>query len=525
MEKVYVFDSTLRDGAQAEGISYSVEDKLKIVEALDELGVDFIEAGNPSSNVKDLEFFKEVNQLKLHHAKIVAFGSTRRCFILPEEDRNLTSLLSANTKVVAIFGKSWDFHVTDILKTTLEENLSMISSSIRFLVEQKKEVYFDAEHFFDGYKNNKDYAIQTIQAAEQAGATGVVLCDTNGGCFPDEIKEIVEEVRKYINIQIGIHTHNDTGQAVASTIMAVLGGARQIQGTLIGIGERCGNANLSTTISNLELKKGFRCLPSGNLQLLKSICVRIAEISNLALDKTMPYVGDSAFAHKAGMHIDGVLKSSSSFEHIDPELVGNSRRFLLSEVAGRGTILRKLKAIDDKITKDDPIVQTMVKQVKDLEYQGYQFEGADACFELLALKAMGLYQSFFTLENFKVIGDTTNQNGVSTSTAMIKISVDGKTEMTAAEGEGPVNALDKALRKALEVFYPVVKEIRLVDYKVRILNTDSGTSAITRVLISSSDGKNTWNTVGVSQDIIEASWIALVDSIEYKLNKMKRIGE
>ncbi len=525
MEKVYIFDSTLRDGAQAEGISYSVQDKLKIVESLDELGIDYIEAGNPSSNVKDLEFFKEVNQLKLNHSKIVAFGSTRRCNILPEEDSNLQSLLSANTEVIAIFGKSWDFHVTEILKTTLEENLSMISSSIKFLVKNGKKVFFDAEHFFDGYKHNPVYALKTIQTAEEAGASSVVLCDTNGGCFPDEIATIVSEVRKKTKIEIGIHTHNDTGQAVASTIMAVMNGVRQIQGTIIGIGERCGNANLSTTIANLELKKGYQCLPNGNIQLLKSICVRIAEISNLALDKTMPYVGDSAFAHKAGMHIDGVLKSSSSFEHVDPELIGNSRRFLLSEVAGRGTILRKLKKIKPDITKDDPLVLDMVNKVKELEYQGYQFEGADACFELLALKAMGLYQSFFKLESFKVIGDTTNKSCLSTSTAMIKISVDGKTEITAAEGKGPVNALDKALRKALEVFYPEVKDIRLVDYKVRILNTNSGTSATTRVLISSSDGKNIWNTVGVSEDIIEASWIALVDSIEYKLNKTKRQGD
>lgn len=516
MKKISIFDSTLRDGAQAEGISFSISDKLKIVEILDELGVDYIEAGNPSSNIKELEFFKEVKHLKLHNSKIVAFGSTRRAGITPKDDSNLEALLMASTDIITIFGKSWDFHVTDIIKTSLEENIKMISSSIAFLIENGKEVFYDAEHFFDGYKANKDYALKTLLAAEDAGASVIILCDTAGGAFPNEVSEITKEVMKHVKVPVGIHAHNDTGEAVANSILAVLEGATQVQGTLIGIGERCGNCNLSTIIGNLEAKLGYKCLPDGKLQTLMDSCIKLAEIANISLDRGMPYVGRSAFAHKAGMHIDGVLKNSSSFEHVNPELIGNQRRFLLSEVAGRQTILNKLLKINPMITKDDPIVKKMVDKVKNMEYNGYQFEGADASFELLALKEMGLYRPFFKVEDFQVISDNKDEF---TATSVIKMTVGERTDVYAALGDGPVNALDKALRKSLENFYPEIKDIRLIDYKVRILNPNSGTEAMTRVLISSTDGKDTWNTVGLSNDIIEASWIALIDSVEYKLYK------
>ncbi len=517
MERVTIFDSTLRDGSQAEGISFSVEDKIRIVEVLDELGVDYIEAGNPSSNIKELEFFKQASKLKLNHSKIVAFGSTRRCHIDAEADKGLKALLDANTKIVSIFGKSSLFHVRDILKTTEEENLNMIFSSIAYLVKNGREVFFDAEHFFDGYKNSPEYAIKTLKVACEAGCSAVVLCDTNGGSFPTEVAEIVNVVKKEINVTIGIHTHDDTGQAVANSCIAVYNGARQVQGTLIGIGERCGNTNLSTIIGNLEGKQGYTCLPPNHLSLLKDCCTKVAEISNMSIFRNMPYIGRSAFAHKAGMHIDAVIKSSSSFEHINPDLVGNSRRFLLSEVAGKGTIYNKLVKMDPNIKKDDKIVSLIVDKVKELEFSGYQFEGADASFELLTLKTMGKFKPFFKLESFKVITDPSIKE--SSASALIKISVDDKIEMTAAEGDGPVNALDSALRKALNVFYPEVEQIRLIDYKVRIINTNTGTKATTRVLISSTDGKETWTTVGLSTDIINASWIALVDSVEYKLYK------
>lgn len=513
---ITIFDSTLRDGAQAEGISFSVADKLKIVEVLDELGVSFIEAGNPGSNNKELEFFKEISKVKLNNSKIVAFGSTRRANILPEEDKNLEALLEANTEYVSIFGKSNDFHVTDILHTTLDENLEMITSSISFLTKANKKVFFDAEHFFDGYKRNKEYALMTLTKASLAGAKAIVLCDTNGGTFPKEIFDIVTEVKKFISIPIGIHAHNDCGCAVANSIMAIRAGASQVQGTMTGFGERCGNTNLSTVIGNLYGHLNISCLENDNTQYLKECCGKINELSNLNLDKGMPYVGASAFAHKAGMHIDGVLKASNSFEHVNPETFGNSRRFLLSEASGKGTILNKLKKLNLDLDKNDDIVAKMVDRVKELEFSGYQFEGADASFELLTLKEMGLFKPFFKMDEFKVISDN---KGTFSATAIVKLTVDDKTVITAEEGNGPVNALDKALRKALEIFFPVIKNIRLVDYKVRILNANNGTGATTRVLISSSNGSETWNTVGLSKDIIEASWIALLDSVEYKLYK------
>ena len=516
--KVEIFDSTLRDGAQAEGISFSVEDKLKIVAALDNLGVTYIEAGNPGSNPKDLEFFGRMRAVSLRHAKLVAFGSTRRRDLPVDQDKNVIALLGADTPVVAIFGKSWDFHVTEVIRTTLEENLRMIRETVAFFKERGKEVIYDAEHFFDGYKNNPDYALQTLQAACAAGADCLVLCDTNGGCFPSEVAEIVRLVTEKFKTKIGIHTHNDCGLAVANSILAVEAGATHVQGTYLGFGERCGNANLSTIIPNLQLKKGYPCIPEEQMKNLTYTARVIAEIANISLNRREPYVGNSAFAHKGGMHIDGVTKAASSFEHIDPALVGNKRRFLMSEVAGRKTIVEKIKEIVPQIDKDSPEAEKIIQRIKEMEHEGYQFEGAESTFELIVRKQLGKYKPFFELENFKLVTEQTKLMGASAA-ALIKVNVDGKTEITAAEGNGPVHALDRALRKVLEVFYPELSQVHLTDFKVRVIDSNRATAAKVRVLIESTDGEAVWTTVGVSTDIIEASWIALVDSIEYKLLK------
>lgn len=520
-EKIIIYDSTLRDGAQAGGISYTLEDKLKIVDRLDKFGVKFIEAGNPGSNVKDQEFFERVKKMKLKHAKLIAFGSTRRVGVDVKEDPNIKSLIAADTEAVAIFGKSWDFHVREVLKTTEEENLQMIYDTVKYLKSLGKYVVFDAEHFFDGYKHNKEYALETLRVAQEAGADSLDLCDTNGGTFPMDIYNITKEVVElFKSTLIGIHCHNDTGMAVANSIMAVLAGARQVQGTINGYGERCGNADLTTLIPNLQLKLGFRCIPDESIRHLTSLSRYIAEIANMVPNERAPYVGSYAFTHKAGMHIDAVKKNPVSFEHINPEVVGNSRRIVLSEVAGRSTILDKIHEIDPSITKESPQTKEIIDDLKRLENEGYQFESAEASFEMLIRKKLGLYKPFFTLKEFKVLIDEPARDKYSSS-AIVKIAVDGVTAITAAEGDGPVHALDSALRKALEKFYPELKEVHLVDYKVRVLNAETATAAKVRVLIESTDSKDTWATVGVSTDIVEASWIALVDSLEYKLCKEK----
>lgn len=517
-KQVVIFDSTLRDGAQAEGISFSVEDKIKVVKVLDELGVAYIEAGNPGSNPKDLEFFRRVRELELKNSKIAAFGSTRRRDITVAEDKNIESLVSADTEVVVIFGKSWDFHVTDIIKTTLDENLRMIEDTVSYLKSIGREVIFDGEHFFDGYKANPEYALSALKAAANAGADCVCLCDTNGGAFPQEVFDITKIVIEELGIPVGIHCHNDCGMAVANSVMAVAAGAMQVQGTIIGFGERCGNANLSTIIPNLQLKQGINCLPEGKMELLTGTARYVGEVANESLNDREPYVGRCAFAHKGGMHIDGVSKSPLSFEHINPDLVGNERKLLTSEVSGRSTILSKIKRISPAISKDSPETEEIMQKLKDLEHQGYQFEAAESSFELNIRKHLGKYKPLFELQDFRIIGEYPVGDG-SSARATIKISVDGKTEITAAEGDGPVNALDKALRKALEVFFPAVSEVHLTDYKVRVLDGKSATASKVRVLIESSDGRESWSTVGVSTDIIQASWLALVDSIEYKLIK------
>ena len=515
---VTIFDSTLRDGAQAEGVSFSVEDKIKIVRAIDELGIGYVEAGNPGSNPKDLEFFERIKSVELKNTKVAAFGSTRRRGISPSEDGNVQALLGAGVDTVAIFGKSWDFHVTDIINATLQENLEMIYDTVSYLKDKGKEVVFDAEHFFDGYKNNPEYAMKTLDSAVQAGADCLCLCDTNGGTFPDEIFEITKKVVDRFDVVVGIHAHNDCGMAVANTVMAVKAGATHVQGTMTGFGERCGNTNLSTVIPDLQLKLDYKCIPDENMGKLTHVAREVSEIANLKLDDRAPFVGKTAFAHKGGMHIDGVSKNSKSFVHIDPELVGNERKFLTSEVAGRTTILSMIQKIAPNIEKNSPETVKIIDRLKELEYEGYQFEGAEGGFELVIRKELGKYKPFFELETFKIVGDYPSDVDES-ATAMIKISVDGKKEITAAEGEGPVNALDKALRKALEVFYPALSDVHLTDYKVRVLDSGSATASKVRVLIESSDGVDSWTTVGVSKDIIEASWGALVDSIEYKLIK------
>lgn len=515
-----IYDSTLRDGAQSEGISFSVIDKLKIVRALDDMGIPFIEAGNPGSNPKDLEFFEEIKNLELKNAQIVAFGSTRRRNIKAEDDANVQSMLKADTKHVAIFGKSWDFHVTDIINTTLDENLNMIEDTIRFMIEQGKEVTYDAEHFYDGYKNNAEYAMKTLAAADKAGAKRLVLCDTNGGTLPMELFEITKAVSEaFPNTIIGIHAHNDSGVAVANSLVAVKAGAIQIQGTFVGFGERCGNANLSTIIANLELKEKMQCLPEGQLENLKDMAIFISEISNIAHDDQAPFVGRKAFTHKGGMHIDGVNKNSKSFEHVDPTSVGNARRFLMSEVAGRSSILKKIQKVAPQVEKNSPETTAIMAKLKELEHEGYQFEGAESTFELVIRKQLGKYRPFFELENFKTMGERPDLDSMFSAYAMVKVNVEGQSKMVAAEGDGPINALDKALREALEVFYPELKKVHLIDYKVRVLDGKDASAAKVRVLITSTDGENDWTTVGVSTDIVEASLTALVDSIEIKLLK------
>jgi len=515
--KITIFDSTLRDGAQAEGISFTVEDKIKVALALDALGVDYIEAGNPGSNPKDLEFFNRMGEEKsLKHAKLIAFGSTRRKGILAKDDDNVKALLKANTDAVCIFGKSWDFHVTEVLRAELDENLEMIRDTIAFFKEQGKEVIFDAEHFFDGYKHNPEYAMAALKAAEKGGAGTLVLCDTNGGCFPTEISELVKTVVTAFSLPIGIHTHNDCEMAVANSIMAVEAGATHIQGTFTGFGERCGNANLSAIIPSLQIKKGYECIFPEALTELTQTARYISEVANISHDERAAYVGQTAFAHKGGMHIDAVTKAPETFEHVDPQMVGNERKYLMSEVAGRSLLLARIQQVSPEMTKDSPETKGIMEKLKELEQKGYQFEGAESSFALYIRKQLGKYKPLFELVNFKTIGEQPHEEGLGAS-AVVKIMVNGEVEITAAEGNGPVNALDKALRKALGKFYPELSNVHLTDYKVRVLDSTNATASRVRVLMESSDGKESWTTVGVSTDIIEASWLALVDSIEHKL--------
>jgi 2-isopropylmalate synthase len=517
MNQVVIYDSTLRDGAQAQGVSFTVEDKLKIVERLDALGIGYIEAGNPGSNPKDLVFFERVRALKLKYAKIIAFGATRKPNIHAAADNNLQSLLLAKTEAVAIFGKSWDYQVTDILRTTLDENLAMISDTVAYLTSQGKEVVFDAEHFFDGYKANPEYALSTLQVAADAGASVLCLCDTNGGTFSDEVFTITQKVVAGFKVQVGIHCHNDCEMAVANSVAAVKAGAVQVQGTINGIGERCGNANLCAIIPNIQLKLGLSCIPPENMVDLASAARFVSEIANMAFNDKAAYVGNDAFSHKGGMHIDAVSKNPISYEHINPELVGNTRHILVSEVAGRSALLAKIKAVDTSLTKDSLETKRILEHLKSLENDGYQFESAESSFDLLIHKLLGRFEPFFTLNDYKVSVQEYAENRSNNAVANVNITVNNQTEAVTAEGDGPVNALDKAIRKALARFYPQISEVKLVDYKVRVLDSDKATAAKVRVLIESADQNSSWTTIGVSTDIIDASWRALCDAIEYKL--------
>ncbi|PIU66812.1 MAG: citramalate synthase [Armatimonadetes bacterium CG07_land_8_20_14_0_80_40_9] len=518
MNEVKIYDTTLRDGAQGEGIAFSVEDKLKIARRLDELKIHYIEGGWPGSNPTDIIFFQRIKAVKLENSKIVAFGSTRRPKISPERDLNLQNLLSAQTKTITIFGKSWDLHVIHALKVRLEENLAMIADSVEFLKAKGKEVIFDAEHFFDGYKGNPEYSLSSIKKASEAGADWIVLCDTNGGCLPYEIEEIIRKVKKEIKTPLGIHAHNDTGCAVANSISAVRLGLRQVQGTINGYGERCGNANLCTVIPNLKLKLGIDCLDDLALENLSGVSRYVSEIANLSPREDQPYVGNSAFAHKGGVHVSAVFAHPETYQHIKPELIGNRSRVLISELSGKSNILYKAQEYNIDLSQDTPEVKKILEELKKREHQGYQYEGAEASFELLIKKILGSYQKLFELKGFRMIIEKEGEKG-SVAEATIKLKVKGEEEHVVAEGEGPVNALDSALRKALDKFYPQIKNIKLTDFKVRVINEKAGTAAKVRVLVESSDEKDKWGTVGVSENIIEASWQALVESIEYGLQE------
>ena len=523
---IKVYDTTLRDGTQGEGVAFSMEDKIRIAQRLDALGVHYIEGGWPGSNPKDLRFFRRIQDAVFKVAKITAFGATRRPGVRPEEDPNLQALVEAGPPVVTIFGKSWDFHVTSAIGTTLEENLAMIADSITFLRKHFEEVIYDAEHFFDGFKLNREYALQTLLVAESAGAHCLVLCDTNGGSLSHEIAESVREVKKVVKptTPLGIHVHNDTECAVANSLAAVREGVSHVQGTINGYGERCGNANLVSIIPNLMLKMGLECIPEANLRELRDVSRFVSELANRKPWQAQPYVGDSAFAHKGGIHVSAVVKHPETYEHMNPELVGNHRRVLVSELAGKSNILWKAKEYGIDLDKDTPDARRILQTLKELEDQGYQFEGAEASFELLMERALGNHRPYFDLEGYRVTVEERREGEEPLAEATVRLRVKGIPEHTAASGNGPVNALDHALRKALEDFYPNLREMALLDYKVRILDESKGTAAKTRVLIISGDGDETWGTVGVADNIIEASWRALVDSIEYKLRRDERQG-
>ncbi|MGI8908719.1 MAG: citramalate synthase [Candidatus Sumerlaeaceae bacterium] len=521
---VLLYDTTLRDGEQGEFIAYSLEDKLHITQRLDDFGMDYIEGGWPGSNPKAMSFFHRMKDVQLKHAKLAAFGSTRRKEIQAKNDPQLQTLIEAGTPVVTIFGKTWDLHVHEALRVSLEENLAMISDSVGFLKSEGREVIYDAEHFFDGYKANPNYALQTLKAAADAGADCLVLCDTNGGTMPTDLPEILAAVKNTVSTPLGIHPHNDAGMAVANACVAINEGAVHVQGTVNGYGERCGNADLIQIIPNLELKYHKRCLEDGQLKQLTSVSHFVAEVANLSPDPHQPYVGQTVFAHKGGIHVSAVQRNPATYEHIPPETVGNSRRVLVSELSGQSNVHYKAEELGIHLDTASDEARRIVQRVKEMEAEGFQFEGAEASFELLIQKAQGKHRPFFELQGFRVI--TSKQGGDSTcgAEAIIKLKVNGEDRHVVAEGDGPVNALDRAMRKALVNDYPILKRTHLIDFKVRVLNARSGTAARVRVLIESSDGESTWTTVGVSENLIEASYQALLDSIDYVLLKHQEVS-
>jgi 2-isopropylmalate synthase len=520
MSRIIIYDTTLRDGSQTEGVSYTVSDKVKITEKLDELGVHYIEGGWPGSNPKDKEFFELMKGRKLKNAVLASFGSTRRANVRPQEDNNLKELVASKTKTVTIFGKSWDLHVTDVIKTTLAENLKMIEDSVAFLKSHKLEVFYDAEHFFDGYKRNPAYALKTILAAQKAKADCIILCDTNGGTLPEEVTKIVKEVKKKVRTPLGIHTHNDMDLAVANTLAGVNAGCVQVQGTFNGLGERCGNADLCTVIAILHTKMKKTSIPENKIKRLMETSYYLSEVSNTALSNNHAFVGHAAFAHKGGVHIDAILKNPMAYEHIEPSIVGNHRRLLTSELAGKMPIILKAQKMNITLDKNSDQTKKLLADLQQYEHAGYQFEAADASFELFMKRRLGQYQPFYHLDGFKVFTEK-KPDGTVAAGATVRLKVNGSDEIATVEGHGPVEVLDKALRGALKKFYPVLEDMHLSDYKVRVLDSKEGTGARVRVLIESQDTKDSWTTVGVHENVIEASWEALVDSIEYKLLKDK----
>lgn len=519
MEKtIQIFDTTLRDGTQGEKVAFSADDKLRIAQRLDQAGFHFIEGGWPGSNPKDMEFFGKAKTRSFEHAKIVAFGSTCRAGLAAAEDANLRALIRAETPVVSIFGKSWLLHVEEALRITPQENLAMISRSVGYLKENKKEVIYDAEHFFDGYKHDPEYALHTLIEAEKAGADVLVLCDTNGGTLTSQIGKIVNEVQDNVKARLGIHAHNDCELAVANTLAAVDAGCTHVQGTVNGYGERCGNANLCSVIPNLQLKQNYRCIPARQLSNLVSLSRFVSELANVSPDNKLPYVGRSAFAHKGGIHVSAVMKNEETYEHIPPESVGNRRRVLISDLSGKSNISYKSDELGISLQKYGEDVSDIVRKLKKLENEGFRFEAAEASFELLVKRMSEDWQEFFVLEGARVIVEK-NATGSDRAEATIRLKVNDRIEHSAAEGNGPVHALDRALRKALQQFYPEISNMHLQDYKVRVLNEKDGTGALVRVLIDSSQNGSTWGTVGVSENIIDASWQALSDSFTYFLTK------
>lgn len=524
MARIAIYDTTLRDGTQAENFNLSTDDKIRITLKLDELGVDYVEGGWPGANPTTTEYFSEIKNYRLRHSKLTAFGSTRNFKNPPDKDPNLQALIAAGTSGITIFGKTWDVHVRDALQIGLDDNLTIIGDSLAYLRPHVSHLFYDAEHFFDGFKTDHDYALATIDHASAAGAECIVLCDTNGGTLPMEIEEITRAVRSHFqknecSVELGIHAHNDGESAVANSLIAVAMGATHVQGTINGVGERCGNANLTSIMPALALKMGCDFNAAANLVSLSETSRFVFELANLAHNKFQPYVGAAAFAHKGGIHVSAVKRNPATYEHIEPEKVGNIRRILISDQSGRSNVLHKAKKFGIDLDSSDPRVTSILEQLKDLEKQGYQFEGAEASFELLMRKALGKARSYFELHGFRVICQKSDGDKPPQDEATIIIEVGGKKVHTAALGDGPVNALDNALRKALTQFYPALVEMELKDFKVRVLASDHGTGARVRVLIESRDQQSEWGTVGVSHDIIEASWQALVDSITYKLMK------
>jgi 2-isopropylmalate synthase len=521
--QVKIYDTTLRDGAQGEGISFSSADKTRIAERLDAFGVHYIEGGWPGSNPKDVDFFAEAAlRRQFKHAKIAAFGSTRRAHTKCQDDPQITTLVNVGTPVITLVGKTWSLHVREVIRTTPEENLAMIGDSVQYFKElrsPKREVIYDAEHFFDGYKDDPRYALATLKAAQDAGADIVVLCDTNGGSMPGEVGRITAEVCKAMKCAVGIHTHNDCGVGVANALAAVEQGASQVQGTMNGYGERTGNCNMTSVIPCLALKMGIECIPKENVRHLRELSLFIDDLANVRHDIRQPFVGATAFAHKGGIHVNAVEKLARSYEHIEPEAVGNRRRVLVSELSGRSNVFIKAHELGIQLPKDSPEAKDILQQLKQLEHAGYEFEAADASFHILVQKLLKRHKPFFTLLAYRVIMDRHGEDGGSIVEASVKLDVNCKVVHTVAEGDGPVNALDKALRAALMKFYPSIAAVQLVDYKVRILDSQAGTAARTRVIIESTDGADIWGTVGVNDNLIEASWEALVDSVEYKLFK------